>query len=62
MPTRTAPEKNFADSAATTMSEAHTSPRPPPPAAKPCTAVTTGTRSWIKAAEASCSQAVASRR
>ncbi len=45
-----------------TMSEAQTRPSPPPPAAKPCTAVTTGTRSWISAAVASCSHAVASRR
>ena len=37
MATRVAPAKNLADLPAMTISEAQTSPKPPPPAAKPCT-------------------------
>src|SRR5690606_5595082 len=62
IPTRTAPEKNFAPSAATTKSAAHTRPNPPPPAANPCTAAITGGLSCTSADTAICSRAVASRR
>ena len=43
--TRVAPARNFADSPAMTISEAQTRPKPPPPAAKPCTEVMTGASS-----------------
>jgi hypothetical protein len=62
MPARAAPDMNLAESAAITMSQAQTSPNPPPPAANPCTAAITGARSASRPCATFCNQAVASRR